>query len=141
MLPVAGYLFRNAQYRLELQRSIDEADGGALPSRPEAADASEMAYAGWDGFAEGSQTKHVQVLPVGLLLMFPLYGSCLDMLFSWLDLPIQYFLLTCREMFCAGMRSTGPHRCQQQSTLLCWRRSSQLSESRCACCLEPLCKL
>lgn len=73
---VAGYLFRNAQYRLELQRSIDEADGGALPSRPEAAEASEPAYAGWDGFAEGSQTKHVQVLPVGHSLMLPPYGCC-----------------------------------------------------------------
>ena len=61
---LTGYLFRNAQYRIELQRSIDEADGSALPARTEAADASDTLYAGWDGFADGSQTKHVQVRPV-----------------------------------------------------------------------------
>ena len=78
---MAGYLFRNAQYRLDLQRSIDEADGSALPSRAEAADPSETAYAGWDGFADGSQTKHVQVTTPppptpsssGSSLVFPLH--------------------------------------------------------------------
>lgn len=61
---LAGYLFRNAQYRLELQRSIDEADGSSLPAKAEAAAVPMSSYAGWDGYADGSQTKHVQVWPL-----------------------------------------------------------------------------
>ena len=55
----AGYLFRNAQYRLELQRSMDDADGSTLPPVSESA-ATPAASPLWDGFAEGSQLTKVQ---------------------------------------------------------------------------------
>lgn len=75
--PLAGYLFRNAQYRLDLQRSIDEADGGSLPALPEAASAPADILAGRDGFAEGSQLKDIQVLqPSTHLVSTPLVTPC-----------------------------------------------------------------
>ncbi len=55
----AGYLFRNAQYRLDLQRSMDDADGTILPSVSESASAPGGSPL-WDGFAEGSQKTKVQ---------------------------------------------------------------------------------
>lgn len=56
---MTGYLFRNAQYRLELQRSMDDADGSTLPPVSESA-AKPAASPLWDGFAEGSQLTKVQ---------------------------------------------------------------------------------
>lgn len=53
-----GYLFRNAQYRLDLQRSIDDADGAPLPLKSEEA-AAPATVPLWDGFAEGSQKTKV----------------------------------------------------------------------------------
>ena len=75
---MAGYLFRNAQYRLDLQRSIDEADGGSLPALPEAASAPADILAGRDGFAEGSQLKDIQVLQSSsmYLVSTPLMTPC-----------------------------------------------------------------
>ncbi|KAK9903909.1 hypothetical protein WJX75_000221 [Coccomyxa subellipsoidea] len=56
---MTGYLFRNAQYRLDLQRSMDDADGTTLPPVSESA-TGPAASPLWDGFAEGSQKTKVQ---------------------------------------------------------------------------------
>jgi hypothetical protein len=56
----AGYLFRNAQFRLEIERSIDEAESKLLPAMPEAAGIPDTPYAGWEGFTDNSQTTYVQ---------------------------------------------------------------------------------
>ena len=65
----AGYLFRNAQYRLDLHRSMDDGEAAAsqLPSGFQAqplamsATGESSSTAHWDGYAEGSQKTHVQV--------------------------------------------------------------------------------
>ena len=62
---LAGYLFRNAQYRLELQRSMDDGEVAQLPAsffqEPALATAGLATASFWDGYAEGSQKTHVQV--------------------------------------------------------------------------------
>ena len=75
LVACAGYLFRNAQYRLDLHRSMDDGEAAAaqLPSagfqaEPLAVSAAESSSAAqWDGYAEGSQKTHVQVRAAAVL--------------------------------------------------------------------------